>query len=242
MIRRALAAAALLVCTLCAQPGFCAAASAPLTQTVAGTRVVDLATTVVKGLVTGPDRSAAPAFQVADQRVPLGDVTLVIDGDPYVTATYVGVPVDIDVDGKLARRVMAGFRITTYVRTAVAAHDLAPGQVIAAGDVTLERVPANGRPAVSDALLVGRQVVGPIVKGAPLYLEQTRPETIVKPGQPAILIVHDGPVALSADVVARTGGALGDTVTVFNPQTHKALAGVVTARNQVEIDLPGASQ
>jgi len=49
-------------------------------------------------------------------------------------------------------------------------------------------------------------------------------------------------VALTADVVARTGGAFGDTVTVFNPQTQKAIAAVVTGPNRVELTLPDGGQ
>ena len=61
-------------------------------------------------------------------------------------------------------------------------------------------------------------------------------------GQAAILLVRDGPVALTVDVVARTGGAVGDTVTVFNPQTQKAIAAVVTGPNRVELTLPGGER
>jgi flagella basal body P-ring formation protein FlgA len=42
-----------------------------------------------------------------------------------------------------------------------------------------------------------------------------------------------------ADVIARTGGAIGDTVTVINLQTQRAVAGIVTGPNRVELTLPG---
>ena len=67
------------------------------------------------------------------------------------------------------------------------------------------------------------------------------PNTVVKAGQAAILVIHDGTVALMADVIARTGGAIGDTVTVVNPQTQKAIAAVVTGPNRVELTLPGGN-
>ena len=76
-------------------------------------------------------------------------------------------------------------------------------------------------------------------KNAPLYVEETTANQVVLAGQPAILIVHDGGVALAADVVARTAGAIGDVVTVVNPQTNRALAGIVTGPARVEITLPG---
>ena len=65
----------------------------------------------------------------------------------------------------------------------------------------------------------------------------------MKAGSTVVLIVRDGPVALSADVVARTAGGMGDVVAVYNPQTKKALSGVVTGPNRVELTLPaGASE
>ena len=230
------------VCVLCAQLGVPASAGTLGGQIVTGTRVAALADKIAHALVSGPDRSIAPAYTVADQNLPAGDVQLAPAGSPFVTPTYVGVPVAIRIDGKLARTVVAGYRVTTYVHTAVAARDLAPGAVLAESDLALARLASNGRPAVGTGVLVGRKLSSATVAGAPLYVEQTVPDTVVKPGQAAILVVRDGPVALTVDVVARTGGALGDTVTVFNPQTQKAIAAVVTGPNRVELTLPGGER
>jgi flagella basal body P-ring formation protein FlgA len=197
---------------------------------------------VAHDLVTGPDRSVAAAYQVSDQRLPAGDVRIEAAGTPFVSTSYVGVPVAIRVDGKLTRTVVAGYRVTTYVRTAVAAHDLAPGTVLAPEDLAMARVASTGRPAVGVDVLVGRRLNVATAVGAALYVEETMPNAVVKAGQAAILVIHDGIVALVADVIARTGGAIGDTVTVVNPQTQKAIAAVVTAPNRVELTLPGGER
>ncbi|MEA2690523.1 MAG: Chaperone for flagella basal body P-ring formation, partial [Candidatus Eremiobacteraeota bacterium] len=231
MLRRALALTTTTVlCAFCTQLGFVlgANAAAQTQQIVAGSRVTAVADRIAHDLVSGPDRSIAAAYQVADQNLPAGDVRIASAGAPYVTQTYVGVPVGITVGGKLARTVMAGYRVTTYVRTAVAARDLAPGAVLTESDLALARVASNGRPAVGLESLIGRKLNSATPKGAPLYAEQTVPDMVVKAGQSAILMVRDGNVALTVDVVARTGGAVGETVTVFNPQTQKAIAAVVT--------------
>ena len=229
------------VCALFAQLGIPASADVAH-QIVSGARIAGVADKIAHGLVNGPDRSIVPAYAVADQNIPAGDVQLAPVGSPFVTSTYVGVPVAIRVDGKLARTVVAGYRVTTFVHTAVAARDLAPGAVLAASDLVLARVASNGRPAVGTDVLVGRKLNSATVKGAPLYVEQTVADTVVKAGQAAILLVRDGPVALTVDVVARTGGAVGDTVTVFNLQTQKAIAAVVTGPNRVELTLPGGER
>jgi flagella basal body P-ring formation protein FlgA len=237
---RALLGVAAIAATLL---GVCAPANAgaQTQQLVPGKSIAAVADRVAHGLVTGPDRSIAAAYQVADQNLPLGAVQIAPAGTPFVSPTYVGVPVAISVDGKLARTVVAGYRITTYVSTAVAAHDLAPGAVLTQDDLAVARVASNGRPAIGIGSLVGRKLNGATAKGAPLYVEQTVPDTVVKAGQAAVLVIRDGNVALTADVIARTGGAIGDTVTVFNPQTQKAIAAVVTGPNRVELVLPGAS-
>jgi len=234
-VRRALAFVMMILAVPCA-------AGATGGQVISGARIAGVADKIAHGLVNGPDRSIAPAYTVADQNLPAGDVQLAPVGSPFVTSTYVGVPVAIRVDGKLARTVVAGYRVTTYVHTAVAARDLAPGAVLAESDLALARIASNGRPAVGTDVLVGRKLNSTTVKGAPLYVEQTVPDTVVKAGQAAILMVRDGAVALMVDVVARTGGAVGDTVTVFNPQTQKAIAAVVTGPNRVELTLPGGER
>ncbi len=239
-LRRALMVAVVTVCALCAQLGV--PAQAGTLQIVAGARVAAVADAVARRLAADADHTVAPAFALADASVPAGTLAIVAAGAPFVSPTYVGVPVELRVDGKLARTMMAGYRVTAYVRTAVAARDLAPGAVLGNDDVALARVASNGRPAVGTAVLVGRRLLAATPKGMPVYAEQTVPDDLVRAGQPAILVVHDGGVALAADVVARTGGALGESVTVFNPQTRKALAGVVTGPSRVELTLPNGVQ
>ena len=239
--RVAVVAACIAVCAPCAQIGASMPARASTLQLIAGARVSAVADKIARTLVTGPDRSIASAYTVLDQRVPAGTVDVVPAGTPYVSPTYVGVPIAIRVDGAIARTVVAGYRVTTYVQTTVAARDLVPGTVLAESDLVTARVAWNGRPAVGADVLIGRRITAAAVKGTPLYVEATVPDSVVKPGQAAILIIHDGDVSLTADVIARTGGAVGDTVTVISPQTQKAIAAVVTGPNRVELTLPGGT-
>ena len=214
-------------------------ATALRVQTVPGERIAAIADRIAASLVGGADRTLTPAFKIFDQTVPAGTVSIQT-GAPQVNASYVAVPLTIDVDGKPARSLVAGYRVTTYLTTTVAAHDLLPGTVLADGDLVMQRVAYSGRLGTDRSLLIGRQIHTTVPHGAPVYLEQTTAVQLVKAGQPAILIVRDGPVSLSADVVARTGGALGESVSVWNPQTQRALSGVVTGPNIVELILPGS--
>ena len=214
-------------------------ALAPLAiQNVSGTQIAALTDKLANGLVHDADRSVVPAFRLQDQAVPLGTVELATL-KPLVYATYVAIPVQISVDGRVAKTITAGYRVQQYIHTAVAAHDLTPGALLSADDLTLARVLSNGRPAVDVASLVGRKVRSATARGAALFVEQTSVNELVKAGSGAILVVRDGPVALTADVIARTGGGLGESVTVYNAQTRKILSGTVTGPDRVELVLPG---
>jgi flagella basal body P-ring formation protein FlgA len=208
-------------------------------QTVPGSQVAAVADRIAHGMVSGPDRDVAPAFTIANQTVSNGTLSIAAAGTPQVYPSYLVVPIAILVDGKLARTVFAGYRITRYIHTAVAAHDLTAGAVLTAGDITLGRVPSVGRPAVDPSLLVGRKLHSSIARGALLYPEMTSVNEIVKAGQTVVLIVRDGLVALTADVVARTSGGMGEQVGVYNPETRRALSGTVTGPGKVELVLPG---
>jgi flagella basal body P-ring formation protein FlgA len=223
------------LCPVCA---FARTPDAP-TQVVPAGQIAALAQRIARSLVTDPNRALLPTFQIADQNVPAG-VVAIASGTPQVNPTYVSVPIAIDVDGKLARTVFAGFRITTYVRTAVALHDLNADVILSDADLTYARIPFNGRPGLDIETFIGRKVRRTIARGDVLYPEATAVNEIVRAGMPVLLVVHDGPVRLNADVVARNSGGLGDYVTVYNPQTQKALSGIVTGPNTVELTLPGA--
>ena len=218
-------------------------ASAGTPQVVTGARVAAVADPIAHRLVAEPDRALAPAFAIADQQLPPGEVAIAPSGTPFVSATYVGVPVAIRVDGKLARTVVAGYRVTSYVHTAVAARDLAPGAVLAADDVMLGagrlQRPPGGRHRGAGRAQAAR---GDRQGRAALRRADRRQRRRQSRASRRSWSCTTAASRSTADVVARTGGALGDTVTVFNPQTRKALAGIVTGPNRVEITLPGGER
>jgi flagella basal body P-ring formation protein FlgA len=210
-------------------------------QLVAAARMRALADKVAAAIVTDPDRALVLASPPTDQYVALGTVAITAD-DPRVNPTYIAVPMHIVVNGQVVRTVVAGYRVQQYVHTAVATHDLAPGAILTADDLRMQRVLSTGRPGVDVGSLAGRRIRAATNAGALVYVEQTTVVDLVKSGSGVILIVRDGPVALTADVIARTDGGLGDEVTVYNAKTNKVLSGTVTGPNRVELDLPGEDE
>ncbi len=217
-----------------------AAAFAQPTVRISGKRFEKLAKPATQSIQLTGDAELVQAYPVPDQVVPAGDVTLSV-GTALYNPSYINVPVTIDVDGKFLRQVFVGYRIQEYVRTAVAARDLVPGTVITPDDVTIERVPFHGQRINGVDALIGRKVVSATRQGQPIAIESTQTNQIVKPGSTVVLIVHDGGVAIAADVVARTGGGLGDEIQLWNPQTRKALSGTVVGPDRVELDITGGA-
>jgi len=249
MIALRLLAAVLLVATaplaaVASASATTVAFAAPATvkeQLVAGARMSALANKIAAGLVTDPDRALILAAPVSDQYVPAGELDLA-PLDPVVNPTYIAVPLHIIVNGNVVRTVVAGYRVETYVHTAVAAHDLAPGAILTPDDLVMQRVLSVGRPGVDIGSLAGRRLRSATNRGARIEVEQTSAVVLVKSGSGVILVVRDGPVSLTADVIARTDGALGDSVTVYNAKTNKVLSGTVTGPNRVELELPGEDE
>jgi flagella basal body P-ring formation protein FlgA len=216
-------------------------AFAQTTTTIRGEKIEALTKPLLAGVALTGDSTLIRAFPIADQVVPSGSVSLRAQ-TPMTTPSYVNVPVEIDLDGKYLRTVFVGYRVQQWVRTAVAAHDIVPGTVLTANDLSMARVPYTGQHTNSESVLVGRKVVSAFRAGAPVYIEQTLTNQIVKPGASVVLIVHDDGVSVVADVVARTGGGLGDQVSIYNPQTNKTLSGTVIGPDRVELNLSGDTQ
>lgn len=231
---------ALLAAAILALAPFGARAAGFASQTISGKRIANLAAHEVAGLAHGPDLGYVPVSVVPDQVVSDGRVYLRAQS-PVGSTSFVNVPVQIEVNGRLDRTVLVGYRVQQYVETAVAAHDLVPGTVLSEDDVVMARMPYAGRAGNGTDALLGRRVNSAVLKGQAVTLQSTSVNQIVKPGSTVMFIVRDEGVAVSADAIARTGGGLGDQVFVFNPSTHKALSGVVTGPGTVELDISGGN-
>ena len=207
-------------------------------QRVSGKRITMLAAAQIAFVSHGADEAFVPIATVPDQLVGEGRVDLHA-GAPTGSRSFVNVPIEIDLDGKLDRTVLVGYRVQQYVDTAVAARDIAPGEVLGQDDVTMARVPFTGMPGNGMDVLVGRRLNEAVLKGQPITIAATSVNQVVKAGATVVLVIRDGGVAVSADVIARTGGGIGDQVFVYNPATHKALSGTVTGPGTVELDISG---
>ena len=208
------------------------------TQRISGAHLTALAQRAVRALRLPSETTLAPAYPVANQILPDGTASVVV-GSVVSNPSYVNVPIVLGVNGHYLRTVFVGYRVVRWVRTAVATRDLVAGSVLSAHDVAMRKVIFNGQRVNGLSSLIGRRIEGTFRRGQPIYIEETQTNEIVKAGATITLIVHDGGVSVVADVLARTSGGLGDQVSVYNPQTNKALSGTVVGPDRVELDLGG---
>jgi len=230
--------AAALLLTLAFFGSQAGAARAAAMQVLSGARFESLAAPISKGVHLDGDAALVQSYRIPDQVVPLGRATLVVQR-AIVTQSYVNVPVEIDLDGRFLRQIFVGYRVERYVQTAVATHDLLPGAVLAASDLKMTRMVFTGQRTNGTGALVGRRVISAVRAGAPVTIEGTQVDQIVKAGNTVTLIVDNDGVRVAADVVARSSGGLGDHVSVYNPMTNKTLTGTVVGPDRVELNLSG---
>jgi flagella basal body P-ring formation protein FlgA len=216
--------AAALLLTLAFFGSQAGAARAAAMQVLSGARFESLAAPISKGVHLDGDAALVQSYRIPDQ---------------VVTQSYVNVPVEIDLDGRFLRQIFVGYRVERYVQTAVATHDLLPGAVLAASDLKMTRMVFTGQRTNGTGALVGRRVISAVRAGAPVTIEGTQVDQIVKAGNTVTLIVDNDGVRVAADVVARSSGGLGDHVSVYNPMTNKTLTGTVVGPDRVELNLSG---
>src|SRR5947209_11713877 len=185
---------AVVVAIACAPLG--ARADRLSTQRVSGKIIAQLAGDALKSLPADRYRAYVAATMVSDQVVPAGSVTMHA-GTPVANPTFVNVPVEIDLNGSVARTVYVGYRVQQFVETAVAAHDIAPGSLLSADDLVMRKVSATGRSGNGIDILVGRRANGTFLKGQPVALDATLANQIVRAGSTVILVVRDGAVSLT---------------------------------------------
>jgi flagella basal body P-ring formation protein FlgA len=144
-----------------------------------------------------------------------------------------------------ARRfaVWARVKVLVPVTRLIAAVDLEPGRAIAPGQVQAETRPEF--PPLLPVMTSGEQVVGkwpraPIRAGAEIratLLENSR--EVVK-GDTVAVDVFNGAAHLQLEGVAEASGAVGETIAVLNPDSHKRFPARVEGKGKVSVGFPAA--
>jgi flagellar basal body P-ring formation protein FlgA len=132
---------------------------------------------------------------------------------------------------------------THYIGTAIATvdaltvdHPIERGQIVKASDVTVLRRPRLDNNVVTDAnLVVGMQARHPLLPNQPLNTADLMKPEIVQRGD-TVTIVYAAPgITLTLRGQAQEAGALGDTISVLNVESKRAVSGVVTGPDRINV-------
>jgi flagella basal body P-ring formation protein FlgA len=125
----------------------------------------------------------------------------------------------------------------------IAAVDLPPGKAIAAGEVRLET--RQELPLAPQVLSSGGEAIGkwprvPIRAGAAIRAEMLQNPQEVARGDTVVVDVRNGGAHLKLEARAAASGALGETIPIVNPASHKRLPARVEGKGSVSVVLSAA--
>lgn len=231
LARAAFAAALLVLWT-----GFTKPVYADGVQLIAGAKIASVGEREARHCLKDREHGLL-ALGVVDQRLPSGRLAITAEAAQCSGSDYLNVPIRLIVNGQPIRSVLAGYRIVKYIWRPLAVHDLPQGHLLDREDFILTKIIDDNSQECDIQTLLGRSLTSALAQGHMPQSWQTASVQVVYSGEPVVLIIRDGNVALAADVVARTAGGIGEAVTVYDEHSERTMSAVVTAPGQVEVRL-----
>lgn len=189
-----------------------------------------------QGHPTGEIRLDAPpgSFTVGRGQARLGLRVSELTFEPKVSRFVAQVgPVVGGETRRIAGRVIAMADVPVMTRA------VGTGEVIQAGDVTIQRLRADqaGRSYVIDPdRIIGKTARRTLLAGQPVRPGDLNATMMVQKNAPITVNVVSGAMALAMQGKALDDGALGDMVRVLNIRSNKVLSGIVSAPSTVTVN------
>lgn len=139
--------------------------------------------------------------------------------------------------------IWARVKVSISTERVIAERDLRPGHAISLEDIRVthrDEVPGAGAPfAAAPDQVIGKVPRQAIRAGDSLRLDQIGEPKAVSTGDAVRVSVRSGAAQLELDAVAEGSGAIGETVFVRNPDSHRRFRARVEARGRVAVDAGG---
>lgn len=122
---------------------------------------------------------------------------------------------------------------------------IARGETLTAADVTVERRPRDAQ--FNDVLGEMKAAVGKVAKrmlvaGSVLRNSDVQREEVVGRGEIVTIVYESRGIAISLRGRANEAGAVGDVISITNPQSKRVLQGTVTGPGRVNVSPQGGGQ
>lgn len=136
-------------------------------------------------------------------------------------------------------------QLVETVEVVVPRRAIARGETLAKGDVTIERRPRDGQSIdlISDArAAIDKVARRGLAAGLPLRAGDVQREEIVAKGD-LVTIVYEAP-GLMITLRGRAGeaGAMGDVISITNPQSKRVLQGTVSGPGRISVQASAAGR
>jgi flagella basal body P-ring formation protein FlgA len=192
----------------------------------------------------GPTNAAVTLPDFAPPMVPTGATPAVtvtrMDFDPV--SQQFSTSLVIDATGMAPQNLDLAGLAQPSVEALVASHDLLPGEVLDASDVTLAQLPAsltaNAISSVDDA--IGMSVKSGVQAGQAVTPDNLDQPILVRKGAFVLLNLNTPGMVLTAQGVALGAGGNGSLIPVLNPASHAVVQAVITGPGSASI-APGSA-
>jgi flagella basal body P-ring formation protein FlgA len=136
-------------------------------------------------------------------------------------------------------------QLVETVEAVVPLRTIARGETLKASDVTIERRPRDAQ--FNDVIGEAKAAVGKVAKrmlvaGSVLRSGDVQREEIVGRGDIVTILYEARGVAISMRGRANEAGAIGDVISITNPQSKRVLQGTVTGPGRVNVSPQGGGQ
>ncbi len=171
--------------------------------------------------------------------------TLAVDNLTYdARSGRLSALVSVPVDGDTIEPVRVTGRVSRMVDLPVLARPVAPGEIIAAGDLdTVElRADRMTETYVTDsAELIGKTPRRTIRPGEPVRPSDVQMPIVIRRGELVTLVLQTPTMLLTATAKALEDGAEGAAIRVSNTRSGRMLDAVVTGPGRAAVTVPAAS-
>lgn len=139
---------------------------------------------------------------------------------------------------RVLRNITVRMEVEALADTVVALHQIAPGEVVSAADVVLQKreITYNSSHAVRTIdEVIGKRTRTTIRANQPLRADQVEKVPLVKVGQIVTIVAENEVMKISVSGKARSSGAEGDIVRVQNLSSFKEVSGRVIDASTVQV-------
>lgn len=215
----------------------------PSVTTIPKSELETVALDAMKKIFEGADVEIHLAAKLQDQTVPQGLKGRELVAEPTSQAQKPGswtVPVKILIDGLPYRTIWASYRVDLFGLMPVLKRDVAAGEELQLADVVMRRAPLNAAASLkplNGTTLAGSKARRLLRAGEPVGVADVTRRLAVSRGETVILVVNNGMVRVSTEVVALRDGYIGDQVPIQTYGMGKELTAKAVGVGQLELKL-----